>query len=678
MNMKYCMISKEKSSNLKKIKGTDYWVEENLHYHILKNCLYGADLDPIAVEIAKKNLNDKNNKKMSFPMNITQCDSLLKWEECNLDEKFRSLSDILKKQYKREEYKDITEYEIKKEIDYLCKFWNNEFDYIIGNPPYVMLLQSGIDENYWSYILNNYKTIGYKKNIFYLLIERVVEKLKVGGKHGFIIPDRYFLANSYIESRKNLVANTKIINVTQFSNKIFEEAIVGTAAYIVEKNKWNDDHKISLKLEYINDNSFSHTELIQKDVVKDKRFVLDILTKTDCKSIIEKIKINSAELKNFCKVHVGMMIKDKEKNFSDAFMAEKKNRIVIGRDLGEYIVENKDRYCSIDTLQIFGGTKKLEKHFMYPKMLIRKTGNSIIASLDTEGILAEQSVYMVIPFDNKKIYSLLGQTQSNLSNFYFRESLITNPNAYPYIQHYDTERIPINLKVLDDDYYDELIRKIIDIKIKIKNIKFNNVIKNNNYNEILYMYKEKKEKKKNLELELKSCINKSNDILYKAYDLKESEINLIESKIARNDLTKVNNNKERFNSSFIHIEDYDKDYYSCLIDEIYKILKIEVIELLKYNKRYLSIKELEDGLKNKIKNFYDLIKIIKEFKLEKENDYIIKEILNSCSDNWNKYLKNKELSKNGKELVKYSRNEYGLSSWSEEIHDIWFEGKSGT
>ncbi len=87
----------------------------------------------------------------------------------------------------------------------------------------------------------------------------------------------------------------------------------------------------------------------------------------------------------------------------------------------------------------------MKKHLIYPKILIRKTGNSIIASLDKDGILAEQSVYMVIPFNNKRIYSLLGQIQSNLCNFYFKESLITNPHAYPYIQHYDVQKIPINI-----------------------------------------------------------------------------------------------------------------------------------------------------------------------------------------------------------------------------------------
>lgn len=655
---------------IKEIEGSNYWIEENLHYHILKHCLYGADLDPTAVEITKKNLASKADKKVDFQMNIILCDSLLKWEEAILPEQLKNLTSILRKQYKNISQEDINEDKANKITKFLGGFWSNEFDYIIGNPPYITMLQSELDEDYWKYILNKYSTIGYKKNTFYLLIERALEKLKLGGRHGFIIPDRYFLTNSYIDSRKNLVSNTKIINVTQFSNQIFKEAIVGTAVYIAEKNKYNSNHKISLRLEYSSEKNFYNREVIQKDIAIDKRFVLNILTKNNYKSIVEKITSNSTELKGLCEIHVGMMIKDKEKSFKYASKKEENTRIAIGRDLQEYIIENEDRYCCIDELQVFGGTKNLEKHYKHPKILLRKTGNSIIACLDKDGILAEQSVYMVIPFDSSKVYSLLGQIQSNLCNFYFKESLITNPRAYPYIQHYDVERIPINLKILDDNY-DKLIRKIFNLKNRIKYIKSEKFIENSGYDKILYTYKNNKEKEKKLEFKLQSYIDESNDIIYNSYELKESEINLIESRIGRTSYRELDIEED----SFMHREDYNS-YYSGLIDEIYGFLKVQIIQLLEYNKKYLSTNELENGLKNKLENFDDLLRIIKEFNLQKENSYIIKEILKGCSNSWNKYLKNKENSRRGKELVKYDKNEYGLSCWTEEVHNIWFLEKS--
>lgn len=49
----------ETKNGLKNIYGLEYWQYSNLSYHILKECIYGADLDEKAVELAKINLLEK-------------------------------------------------------------------------------------------------------------------------------------------------------------------------------------------------------------------------------------------------------------------------------------------------------------------------------------------------------------------------------------------------------------------------------------------------------------------------------------------------------------------------------------------------------------------------------------------------------------------------------------------
>ncbi|MBV7273005.1 N-6 DNA methylase [Clostridiaceae bacterium UIB06] len=646
-NCIYYMENKKSfSNNLEKTMGKDYWVEKNIDYHIIKNCLYGVDLDPSAVELTKKNLLGVCKNKIEIDVNIIEGDSLIKWEKLNSNDELNSII-----------YKDSSDIKIiDKKISKLRKLWDNQFDYIVGNPPYVMLLQSEIEKDYWDYIVNNYKTVGYKKNTFYLLMERVLEKLKYGGKHGFIIPDRYFLASSYAESRRNLVSNFKILNITRFSEQIFEDAIVGTVIYIIERSTYIDNDIVQLKLEYINEDNFYSSCIKQRYISEDKKFTVNILTRNEYQGVIKKIKSNSKSLKEFCDVHVGMMVKNKGyylNKYKDNSMTDK---IVLGRDLDEYIIDNDNRCFCINDIEIFGGTRDVKKHNLYPKILLRKTGNNLVAAIDEKGFFAEQSVYLVIPCSSYKVYNLLGQIQSTLNNFYFKEALITNPKAYPYIQHYDVEQLPINLSLMHDEEYEKLIKNIVDIKEKIKFLKLSFTVKNKGYDEILHSYKEFKDRKVNLNLELKASIKMSNRILYSSYKLTKEEIVLIESAINEKLLTKKNSNC-RINEE-----------YTELLDEAFDILRLEVIKLLEDSKKYLSIRDIEKGLENEMENFYDVIKIIENYKYKRCSENIIRNVLNLNSITWNMYISNKSK----KELIKYSKNEYGLTSWTEKIHRIWF------
>ncbi|MBC2579222.1 Eco57I restriction-modification methylase domain-containing protein [Clostridium sp. DJ247] len=641
------------------VKGYDYWIKDNLHYHILKNCLYGADIDAAAIEIVKKNLLRKDLSKAPICMNIVQGDSLIKWEEISnfTDEKAIERYSVYNN-IGRLDYKDICN-----KIIELKDFWNNSFDFIIGNPPYVVLLQSNLNKNYWSYIVNNYRTIGYKKNVFYLLIERVLKKLKENGTHSFIVPDRYFFSSSYTKSRKKLISNLKVTNITQFSNKVFKDAIVGTALYIGKRCTYDNTHDISIKLNYVNEKNYCLTKINQSNLIKDKRSVVNIITKDEYRRVVKKIDNLSKPLRNLSNIHVGMMIKNKNQCFSQDFL-HNENRIVIGRDLGEYIIQHDRRYCDINNVEIFGGTKDLKKHKEYPKILLRKTGSSIVASLDEKGILAEQSAYLIIPSEKNKVYNILGQVQSNICNFYFKEVLITNPEAYPYIQHYDVEKLPINEKLIGNKNFEDIVKKIISIKYEIKNIEFNQGLSKNNYEKIIHNYKAAKEKQISLNLLLNKYIKDANYHLYEAYGFTSEEINLIEGRLNKYKNTKNNRFKKSKNSK--------NEFYNDLINAIYELVIKQVENLLEVNQNYLFIEEIRSMLMKDIENYKDILSILDNYEFESKHSDKLKNILTAYSESWNIYVRNKSLHRNYKEIIRYNKDSFGLSRWPDKIHECWF------
>lgn len=75
---------------------------ENIHKHIIENCIYGVDIDKNAVDILNNSLRNKDIDSKILKSNIYCFDSLNK---NNLGQ------------------------------DVINLFWENKFDYIIGNPP---------------------------------------------------------------------------------------------------------------------------------------------------------------------------------------------------------------------------------------------------------------------------------------------------------------------------------------------------------------------------------------------------------------------------------------------------------------------------------------------------------------------------------------------------------------
>lgn len=462
------------------IAGKDYWVKERIPYHILKHCLYGADLDCKALTITKETLIDKGN--IDLKLNLVCCNSLIKWEKLNF-----------------KQYLTFAEKGSMDEYNSLKEFWGNNFDYIIGNPPFVVLLKSAMDKAYSNYIEENYSTLGYKKNTFYILMERSMEKLKDKGIHSFIVPDRYFSSKSYIKSREMLLKENTLVNVTTFYGKVFNNAVVGIGCYVLKKEKAIFNHSFDLNLNYKKEGSFDNLKVLQRDLVEKKEFAINILTSRMEEKIIAKVLEKRKVLGEYSNIHVGMMIKDKNKEFEKGQTGK---QIVIGRDIKEYIISNKERYFLPEEAVVFGGTKSKLKHEKNPKILMRKTGDKIIAAIDFDGVYCEQSVYMIIPIEGSSVYNLLGQLQSKVVNYVYKNSLISNPGRYPYIQHYDGLKLPVNPNLLMDYNFDIIVKDIIALKEggSAKSL----------------------EKEVTLQKEL-------DKLLYKAYDFNEREIDIIEN-----------------------------------------------------------------------------------------------------------------------------------------------------
>ncbi|MCL4480172.1 MAG: N-6 DNA methylase [Candidatus Thermoplasmatota archaeon] len=156
---------------------------------ILKNNIFGVDLDPKAVEISQLNLLLQiSESKQRLPIlqnNIkvgnsliddpTVSDRAFKWED---------------------EFPEIIK-------------GGGGFDIVVGNPPYVRI--QNLEENEIYYFSNNYKSALKNYDIYLLFVEKSLKLLRKAGDLGFIIPSK-FVNSDYGLGLRNIISESKTLH----------------------------------------------------------------------------------------------------------------------------------------------------------------------------------------------------------------------------------------------------------------------------------------------------------------------------------------------------------------------------------------------------------------------------------------------------------------------------------
>ncbi|RTL54360.1 MAG: hypothetical protein EKK39_04410 [Sphingobacteriales bacterium] len=449
---------------------------------VIQNTLYGVDIQPIAAEISKlrcfltlvvdENIDETKPNRGVEPLpnlefKFVTADALLKLpDEKDFGGLFNSFDDLeqlkqirldylqsygehkneLKAEFKRIQDK-ISKQQIKsgvadvKSRAFLISSWNpfnhekvdwfdpswmygvNDFDIVIGNPPYKILTKNNTEETILKNYLNNYKTIktANSKNIYIPFIERGVDSLlNSNGQLCFIVPEGLFTTRSYIDCVELMKRKGSVPMITTFTEFVFENAVTGNLVFAFSKSS-NDETK---RFHF------------------DKHYNISNLVKTENK-IITRIQIaKTTPLSEVATLFKGMVVADR-----DSVVGEDKsfgeNKFLLGKSIEKWSVI-KEFYTNYDSLNIVGGTKKKTKHDTIPRILVRRTGDKLCSAFITEPALTESTLYSCWSnsdsFDN---YFLLGLLNSKLLTYFIRQSMITNKQAFPQILMTDLELLPI-------------------------------------------------------------------------------------------------------------------------------------------------------------------------------------------------------------------------------------------
>lgn len=123
--------------------------------------------------------------------------------------------------------------------DSLKHKWQEHFDAVVGNPPYVKF--QDMDEETRNFLIDNYRTTQFGTyNLYFAFFELGIQILTSNGKLGFITPNNYFTSLSGECLRKFFCDEKSIYRIVDFNaTKVFDVQTY-TAISFLNKKKNND------------------------------------------------------------------------------------------------------------------------------------------------------------------------------------------------------------------------------------------------------------------------------------------------------------------------------------------------------------------------------------------------------------------------------------------------------
>ncbi len=293
-------LKQELSLNLQK-------PEFDIAAHILKNNLFGVDINFESVEITKLALWIKTVKRgkalTDIDYNIQQGNSLI------ADENIAgNLAFDWNKRFQK-----IME--------------SGGFDVVIGNPPYV---DSKKLKEFSQYFSQNYLCYAGTADLYVYFFELALQLLKPEGILGFINSNK-FMKTGYGENLRKLLSTKQIQQIIDFTDyRIFDDALVASCIMLVK----NSEPKENIKVSFVNENLDKYDTIAQ--YVSDNHFFtksadLDhqiwFLSANGKIPVKRKIEENSVKLKDIEGVAIYRGVTT---GFNDAFIIDEttKNQLI--------------------------------------------------------------------------------------------------------------------------------------------------------------------------------------------------------------------------------------------------------------------------------------------------------------------------------------------------------------
>ncbi len=282
------------------------------------------------------------------------------------------------------------------------------FDAVIGNPPYVSfgLRDVGtLGTNEAEYYRQRYRNSAeYKISLYAMFIQAAVDLLRSDGVTSYIVPDSFLLGRYFSKLRRHILDNCAIQEILMIHARVFFGATVGiSVVYNLKKKRPAAKGNSLVKVGFTTDTQQVVDGLFLKhsypqDVFEEVEYNRFRMFFDDASlNFVKKLETHGSVASNFISIHTGVRSKIGQKNIvaQEPVGDTWKPGLVSGSEINRYSVQYDGNYLNIDGNLLWSGGWN-PNIVSATKILIRQTGDSLTATLDTQKLYHLNNIHSAI------------------------------------------------------------------------------------------------------------------------------------------------------------------------------------------------------------------------------------------------------------------------------------------
>lgn len=381
------------------------------------SCIYGADVDKVALDEAGRSLTALSGAQAGPSANLRHGDSLIAGRKG-----------------------------INWRRDFPKVMARGGFDAVIGNPPWVSLAgRFGVraySESEIGYLRKRFGGNSYLPNTFEYFVSLGLDLTRPGGYFSFIVPDRLGFNQHFEHLRRRLLSETELLLLVH--GVPFPGVVADTLIFVCRKGAPGPDAVTEVRDWRGASNEVRQSELLQSPGCEFRRHEDPRITR-----VIRRMEslAGMVRLRDICDITSGFG--GKSALITESRISDAQTPVLKGDSIERYAVR-KTYWFDFRKENRTGRTCDTSKLGSSPKILIRKTGGSLIAAYDESGAFPEQSLYFL--FNNRTDLDylfILGILNSRLMGIYYRARCLNNLRTIAHAKISDLAGLPF--PALPDD-----------------------------------------------------------------------------------------------------------------------------------------------------------------------------------------------------------------------------------